>query len=160
MRRFAINLFAAVSLLNVPAQVHAQNLPNPIVIQSPALIRTLDGDGNSVGRVWNFVLTFSRQYTPNNQMITPFQLTYWYGNRNAGETWRGSQYFTIDLLDGNGAVVVQDVLGHIGLPRGQCWYSGGAQQSLNGTTNFDYTDKNVMSMRINVSRVTGTQTGC
>jgi len=137
------------------------NLPPPLVLTYPPVIPTLDGSGNHVGRMSSVVLKLSREYTPTNQLMTRYELQYFYGNGNAGETWRGEQHFTIDLLSRHRGVVVRNVLGNVELPRYRCWYGGGATQFVPaGYVKFDYTHKHIRSMQINVSRVTGVQTPC
>ena len=70
-----------------------------------------EADDIVVGRAWAFTLAFSRQYIPNNQENTRYTLIYWYGNRNKGETLRGNEIFSIDLLDSNKNIVAANVVG-------------------------------------------------
>jgi hypothetical protein len=162
MKRYACALVTLTALCcGAVGAGAAEDLPNPLTLQAPDLIPTPDGSGAHVGRVWAFTLNLSRQYTPNNQEITPYTLTYWYGNGNRNETWRGTETFTIDLLDSKGNTVVADVLGPLPLPRYRCWYGGGALQTVQNSIEFDYANKGITSMRINVGPVSGPlQTGC
>jgi hypothetical protein len=154
------SMVAVLSFSMLVPAAHAETLPNPMVVQAPQVIPTLDGGGSQVGRLSSFVLTLSRQYTPQNQLSTPWHLDYFYGNGNAGETQGGSQIFTIDLLDKDGNVLVKDLIGNLNVPRYKCWYGGGSPQKAEGTINFDDTNKDITGIRINVSRVSGSQGKC
>src|SRR5215469_10430392 len=85
-------------------------LPAPLILSAPDVIPTNDGSGNPRGRLWGFELTLSRQYTPDNQLVTPYTLNYWFGNGNAGEYQGGNETFSINLLDNSGNIVVPSVL--------------------------------------------------
>ena len=142
-------------------RLNAQTLPAPMtIINDSGVIPTLDASGNHVGRAWDFELTMSREFKPNNTTITPFTLTYWFGNGNGGETQGGKQTFSIDLLDSTGKTVVSNVLGDRLIKRDKCWYSGGAKQTISGTIDFDYAGKDIKTMKINVGTLSGIQTPC
>jgi hypothetical protein len=160
MIKFIVGLSLALGGVFYGFQSKADDLPASLELKSDPEIITLDGSNNHVGRISKFDLKLFRQYTPQNALVTPYTLDYFYGNGNKGETQRGSQIYTIDLLDSAGKPVVLNVLGNLYVPRGRCWYHGGSPQHVANTINFDYVNKDITSMRVNVGRVSGTQTPC
>ncbi len=147
----------------VDSSVMTPQIQTAVPVCMPAVLKTfdvpdkstLDGDGNVVGQLTAISGSLVQECVgPNNSPQYRFHLAY--GYYNGSGTWRGDQSIVVNFKSAQG---VSLLIKNFALDRSKCVY--GEPEKRSGDSMLEGGLGNLVSeVSIEVSRVSGTQTGC